>query len=559
MKRREFLQYAGWQAACLACTAGFAADRTTPARPNILWILAEDISPDLACYGTAGVQTPHLDALAAEGVRFTSAFTTSPVCSTSRSGLITGMHPGSIGAHHHRSHRSDGYVLPGPVKPITDYLRRAGYFTCNVKTAAPGVQGSGKTDWNFQTDGKVFEGTDWNQRRNGQPFFAQLSLAVTHRGGHWRNLEQQLAQLHLRPVDPAAVHIPPFYPDHEVVRRDWANYLDAIQVMDGYVGRILRRLDDEGLRDNTLVIFIGDHGRCHVRAKQWLYDGGIHIPLIVRHPAALPAGQVRDDLVSGIDIAATVLAAAGIKPPAYMQGRVFWGPTARPRQYLFAARDRCDETVDVIRCVHDQRYSYLRNFLPQRPWMAANQYKDSSYPVRDLLRRLQDEGKLSPAQRRFLAPTKPAEELYDLHADPNELVNLADSPDHREVLQRLRAALKKWILAIQDQGLIPEPILEDARLQYGNEYNILAQPSNRDLPERILAVTDLTDHGPSALPDLTKALRDPHDAVRYWAATAIGDLAADARPAAAALQVGLRDACGAVRVACARAFCRMGR
>ncbi|GAJ02266.1 unnamed protein product, partial [marine sediment metagenome] len=276
------------------------ASKTTNRKPNILWILSEDICPDLSCYGTPAVQTPNLDKLAGEGVRFTSAFTTSPVCSTSRSAMITGMYQTTIGVHHHRSHRNDGYTLPKPVRLITDYFRQARYFTANVKTAAPGVKGSGKTDFNFKFS-NAFDGSDWNQRQADQPFFAQLSISMTHRGGHWKTVREKLDN----PVDPAKVKLPPYYPDHPVARDDWATYLNSIQVMDGYVGKILQRLDDEGLSDNTVVIFIGDHGRCHVRGKQWLYDGGIHIPLIVRWPGRLKAGQVCDHLVSSIDISAT--------------------------------------------------------------------------------------------------------------------------------------------------------------------------------------------------------------------------------------------------------------
>jgi N-sulfoglucosamine sulfohydrolase len=554
MKRREFLKAAGVGTLSLALLQRMAkAAQNT--RPNILWILSEDICPDLSCYGEPAVKTPNLDQLAKEGVRFTNAFTSSPVCSTSRSAMITGMYQSSIGAHQHRSHRGDGYMLPKPVKLITDYFRQAGYFTCNVKNAAPGVRGSGKTDFNFKTEGKPFDGDDWAQRKPGQPFFAQLSISVTHRGGQWKNLDKKLPN----PVDPAKVKVRPFYPDHPIVREDWATYLNSIQMMDSYVGKILKRLDEEGLRDNTVVIFIGDHGRCMVRAKQWLYDAGIRIPLIVRWPGKLKAGQVSDDLVSGIDISATVLDIAGVKLPDYMQGRIFLGPKAKKREYIFAARDRCDETKEIIRCVHDKRYSYIRNYLSYRPWMAWNRYKDTSYPTRNLLRQLHAEGKLNADQARYMAPTKPPEELYDLKNDPYELNNLAKSPAHQDVLKRMRQAHKKWVLEIKDQGLIPEPILEDVRLKYGNEYNLLALPQNQNLLERIMALIETGEKGKSSLPELIQALQDNQDAIRYWAAIWIGNLNAEAQPAEAFLKKGIVDRCGAVRVACARAFCRMGR
>ncbi len=453
MKRRDFLKGVGLGTASLTLAGCVSTSQFFQAkdRPNILWILSEDISPDLSCYGTAAVQTPNLDKLAIHGVRYTNAFTTSPVCSASRSAMITGMYQTSVGIHHHRSHRDDGYTLPEPVRLITEYFREAGYFTANVKTAAPGVRGSGKTDFNFKFN-KPFDGSDWNQRKPGRPFFAQLSISMTHRGGHWKGLRQKLKN----PVDPAKVKLPPYYPDHPVSRDDWATYLDSIQMMDGFVGKILKRLEDEGLADNTVVIFIGDHGRCHVRGKQWLYDGGIHIPLIIRWPGKLKAGQVCDDLVSSIDISATVLKIADIEPPKYMEGRVFLGPGAKKREYIIAARDRCDETYDRIRCVRTKRYKYIRNFMPERPYTQINRYKERSYPMLPLMKELHAEGKLTPVQALFMAPRKPVEELFDLQNDPYEINNLADSSKHRPILEKMRGILDKWIEETGDKGQFPE-------------------------------------------------------------------------------------------------------
>jgi N-sulfoglucosamine sulfohydrolase len=454
MNRRDFLKSVGLGAAAMASPTRLLAVETDQDRPNILWILSEDISPDLSCYGTAGVRSPNLDELASEGIRFTNAFTTGPVCSASRSAMITGMYQTSIGAHHHRSHRDDGYALPEPVKLITEYFREAGYFTANVKTAAAGVRGSGKTDFNFQFT-NAFDGTDWNQRKAGQPFFAQLSISMTHRGGHWKNLREKLKN----PVDPAKVKLPPYYPDHPVAREDWATYLNSIQLMDEYVGKILERLNEERLTDNTVVIFIGDHGRCHVRGKQWLYDGGIHIPLIVRWRGKLKAGQVCDNLVSAIDISATVLKIAGIEPPKHIEGKVFlepvgkkiWKPVKK-RKYIIAARDRCDETIDRIRCVRTERYKYIRNFMPERPYTQINRYKERSYPVLGLMKELHAAGKLTPVQALFMAPRKPDEELYDLRNDPYEIKNLAGSAEHEKPLKKMRGILDKWIAETGDMG-----------------------------------------------------------------------------------------------------------
>jgi N-sulfoglucosamine sulfohydrolase len=457
-KRRDFLKAVGLVTAAMATPDSLFAKQKTDNRPNILWILSEDISPELSCYGTPLVQTPNLDKLAGQGIRFNNAFTTGPVCSASRSAMITGMFQTSIGAHNHRSHRDDGYTLPEPVRLITEYFRRAGYFTANVTTAAPGVKGSGKTDFNFKFE-KAFDGKDWNQRKPGQPFFAQLSISVTHRGEHWKNLPGQLKN----PVDPDKVKLPPYYPDHPIAREDWAMYLDAIQVMDGYMGKILKRLDDENIADNTVVIFIGDHGRCHVRGKQWLYDGGIHIPLLIRWPDKIKAGQVCDDLVSAIDISATILKIAGIEPPEYMEGKVFlepgtngnWRPVNK-HEYIIAARDRCDETIDRIRCVRTKQFKYIRNFLPDRPYTQRNDYKERSYPMLNLMKELYAQGKLTPVQALFMAPRKPIEELYDIKKDPYEVNNLAASPQYRQTLEKMRAILERWIEQTGDMGRFPE-------------------------------------------------------------------------------------------------------
>ncbi|MFH1716118.1 MAG: sulfatase [Planctomycetota bacterium] len=456
--RRDFLKAVGLGAAAVAVPDRLFARQTPENRPNILWILSEDISPELSCYGAQLVQTPNLDRLAGQGIRFTNAFTTAPVCSASRSAMITGMFQTTIGAHNHRSHRDDGYTLPEPVRLITEYFREAGYFTANVKTAAPGVSGSGKTDFNFKFK-NAFDGSDWNQRKAGQPFFAQLSISMTHRGAHWKNVREMLDN----PVDPDKVKLPPYYPDHPVARDDWATYLDSIQVMDQYIGKILKRLDDEGLADNTVVIFIGDHGRCHVRGKQWLYDGGIHIPLLVRWPGKLRAGQVCDDLVSAIDISATILRIAGVELPKHIEGKVFLEPdgsglwkSVANHEHIIAARDRCDETVDRIRCVRTKRYKYIRNFMPERPYTQANAYKETSYPMLNLMKELHAQGKLTPVQELFMVPRKPDEELYDLRNDPYEVNNLAASPEHQQTLKEMRDILDKWIKDTGDKGQFPE-------------------------------------------------------------------------------------------------------
>jgi arylsulfatase A-like enzyme len=444
---------------CAAMAAVFVmgTDACGADRPNILWLTAEDFGPELASYGTSQVSSPHLDRLAAEGVRYTRAYTTAPVCSASRSAFMTGMYQTTIGAHNHRSHRDDGYTLPDGVRVITGWLRDAGYFTANIRQlpANFGFKGTGKTDWNFSVTEKPFDSDDWADLKSHQPFFAQINFQETHR------------KFHAPPqADPAQVEIPPYYPDHPVTRQDWAQYLDAASELDRKAGLILDQLAADGLAENTVVVFFGDHGQAHVRGKQFCYEEGLHIPLIIRWPAGFPVpahyrpGTVDDRFIEAIDLAPTMLALAGAPKPPGMQGRVFLGDAAEPaREYAFGARDRCDETVFRLRTVRDVRYRYIRNFTPDRPFLQDNAYKERSYPVWNLLHELHAARKLTPAQEFLCQPTMPPEELYDLEADPHEIHNLAEStdPTHQQTLARLRGVLESWIEETDDQGRYPEP------------------------------------------------------------------------------------------------------
>ncbi len=433
-------------------------------RPNILWLIGEDFSPHLACYGTKEVWTPNLDQLAREGMRYTRAFTTAPVCSASRSAFITGMYQTTIGAHHHRSHRDDGHQLPAGVKIISDRMREAGYFTANLVDlpASFGFKGSGKTDWNFTYTGPRFDGQRWEELKARQPFYAQINFQETHR--KFRAPAK---------ADPAKVALPPIYPDHPIARQDWAEYLDAASELDRKIGLILKQLEADGLADNTMILFMGDHGQAHVRGKQFVYDDGLSIPLIIGWPKNFPApknfkpGTVSDQLVCSLDFTATSLALAGVKKPDAMQGRVFLGDQSEPpRQYVFGARDRCDETMFRFRTVRDARWRYIKNFMPERPFLQTNDYKERSYPVWHLIKELGVAGKLTDWQKNFyLAPTMPPEELFDMDADPQSMTNLAAStkPEHQDALKRLRAELQKWIEESNDQGRIPEPAEVTAR------------------------------------------------------------------------------------------------
>ena len=427
-------------------------------RPNILWIVADDLGTDLACYGTPLVKTPHLDGLASEGVRYTGMFSVASVCSPSRSSLITGMYPVSINSHQHRASRKDS--LAAGIRPIPEYFREQGYFVSN---GSSGNRTSfGKTDYNFVHDQQqLYDGADWSQRAPGQPFFAQIQIKYPHR---------PFTPDTINSIDPDKLVLPPTYPNTALARKDWALYLETVQLTDRHVGAILQRLEDEGLAENTIVFFFGDQGQPHVRAKQFLYDAGIHTPLIVRFPAGMraagraAAGAEDHRMVSTVDIAATTLGLAGIPLPDHLQGVDFLAADRQPRRYAFSMRDRCDEAVDRIRSVRSERFKYIRNFYPERPYTQFSAYKKSNYPVLTQMEIMYREGGLDENQRQFMADKRPAEELYDVIADPHELRNLALQPGYADTLAHYREVLDGW-LAEADHGVYPEPASEIAQAE----------------------------------------------------------------------------------------------
>jgi arylsulfatase A-like enzyme len=446
MNRRMFVTTIG---------AGFPAlvrarSGSAASRPNVLWILGDDLGVELGCYGDRLVKTPNIDRLASEGVRFTQFHTTAPVCSASRSAFNTGVYQTTTGTHNHRSHRKDGYRLPAPARLVTDRFRERGYFTCNVLDIAPGVTGTGKTDFNF-TAAKPFDGTHWNQRKAGQPFYAQVNFQAPHKGPAFVEARQRKDL-----VDPSRVELPPYYPDDPVVRDEIANYLDAVQLLDQKVGVLLEKLEQDRLLESTAIFFFGDNGRCLLRGKQWLYDYGTHVPLLVRWPGVARAGEVRDEPSIALDVTASSLAAAGIPVPDGFHGRPLFGGGGRPREFIVTARDRCDMTVDRIRAVRDRRYKYIRNFAPERPYTQWNAYIERSYPTLSVLKKRHAQGKLTPVQELFLAPRRPPVEFYDTRTDPFEVKNLAGTPEHADRIANFSRQLDTWMASTGDRGGIPE-------------------------------------------------------------------------------------------------------
>ena len=410
-------------------------------KPNILWIIADDLGADLGCYGTPHVKTSNLDDLASKGVLYQNLFTVTAVCSPSRSALITGMYPVSIDCHQHRTYAKK--PLPPGMVPITEYFRDAGYFVSNGTIRDRSRPG--KQDYNFVAE-NMYDGTDWSQRKPGEPFFSQIQIFGTHR---------EFNRDPSNPVNPDSITLPPYYPDHPLARQDWALYLENIQLVDRQVGEILNRLEQDGLMDSTIIFFFGDQGRPHVRAKQFLYDAGIHTPLIIRWPDDINREKLNQDMISNIDLPVASMALAGIEIPDYIQGKNFLDTEERKRDFIVTMRDRRDETVDRIRSVRTDQYKYIRNSYPERPYTQFNAYKKYQYPVLTLMQVMHKNGELTPLQSRFMSADRPDEELYDIKKDPFEINNLASNPEYADVLSELRIILDDWLLEA-DKGTYPE-------------------------------------------------------------------------------------------------------
>ena len=527
---------------CIWCVHG------APSGPNILWIVAEDINPHLRCYGDTNAVTPHLDRFASSALRYRTCWSTAPVCAPARTALITGVYPNSSGGEHMRSEA----VMPSFMKMYPTLLRERGYYCVN----------NAKEDYNLTKPTNVWHESSkkahYRNRQPGQPFFAAFNIETTH--------ESQIrARPHALQHDPMAMRLPAYHPDTPEARHDWAQYYDKITAMDAIAGRHLRELEEAGLAEDTIVFFYGDNGSGMPRSKRWPYNSGLHVPLIIRvpekfrnlAPADYRPGGVSERLVSFVDFAPTLLSLAGVKPPDWMQGRAFMGTYAQePTQVLHGLRGRMDERYDLVRSARNERFVYVRQFMPHRIYGQFIHYMFQT-PTTRIWKQLYDEGKLAPPQT-FFWETKPPEELYDLQADPDEVRNLAGSPAHQAVLEQMRAAVREQALRVRDLGFLPEAE-RHRRVGNGAPYGFGHDPERYPL-ERILAMAELAS---SLKPDPGSAFRaglnDPEPGVRYWAALGLlmrGERAVTA--AADALRRALKDESPSVRVAAAEALGRFG-
>jgi N-sulfoglucosamine sulfohydrolase len=549
-----------------------AAKASRPERPNILWITAEDICPNLGCYGDPDAVTPNLDRFAAEGVRFRSCFSIHPCCSPSRAALATSVYPTRLGTFQHRAKM---WVNPDVVQCFPTLLRAAGYYTFNGSRG-----GSAKLDYNFAPKDKPWDRVgskdiEWRHRADGQPFFGQINLGCTHQSQYGlrppgtrppanaKATRAVAARVH----DPATVHVPRYHPDTPAVREIWAEYHDRITQMDGQFDTLVQMLAEDGLAENTIVFFFGDNGHGIPGGKIWLWDQGPHVPLIVRFPrkwthlAPASPGTVSDRLVSFLDFAPTVLSLAGVKVPDCMQGTLFLGSSAAPApRYLFAARDFHDGAdFDTSRMVRDERFHYIRNFMPHLGWDAIQYSWERAPFMLEEWRQAAEAGKLESGTRQacFFCRSKPVEELYETATDPDQMHNLAGDAQHWETLQRMRAACERWMLENRDLGLLSQYELY-VRSEKDSPVEMGADPARLPMRQLLDAANLANRCDPVAMAQLCELLKADDGAVRRWGAIGLLALHEQAAPAAGNLLGALKDSAPDVRLTAAEALCGLG-
>ena len=461
--------------------------------PNILWLVSEDINPQLGCYGDSYAQTPNLDRFAARSLRYDKCWSTAPVCAPARTALISGVFPTSTGSEHMRSMTP----MPDFMRMYPQLLRERGYYCVN----------NAKEDYNLGKGGKIWDASSktahYKNRSPGQPFFAAFNMEITHES-------QVRKRPHTFKHDPAKAPLPPYHPDTPEVRLDWAQYYDNITTMDGIAARHLKELEEAGLADDTIVFFYGDNGAGLPRHKRWPYNSGLRVPLIVHIPEKFKhlapkdykPGGATDRLVGFVDFAPTLLSIAGVKAPDWMQGHAFMGAfDTPPQKYQHGFRGRMDERYDMVRSVRNDRYIYIRNYMPH---LIYGQYLDYMFqtPTTRIWKQLYDDGKLKAPQT-FFWQTKPAEELYDLQADPSEVNNLVNSTPHAAVLAELRQAQRDHLLKIRDVGFLTESEM-DRRARGTTRYE-MAHDDNKYPLQKISSMADLAS---SLKPEVLPSFRE---------------------------------------------------
>ncbi len=515
--------------------------------PNIVWLVSEDNSALLGCYGDEFATTPNLDQLASQGFLYTHAYANAPVCAPARNTIITGVYANSNGNQHMRSF----YPKSEVVRTYPEFLRESGYYCTN----------NSKTDYNTNTidPNEIWDESSnqahYKNRAPGQPFFAIFNTGISHESSiHLPNNELRHS--------PEEVPIPPYHPATPEIKHDWAQYYDKVEEMDAWVGKKLQELEDAGLAENTIVFYYGDHGGVLARSKRYVYETGTRVPFIIRipkkfkhlFPAKKPGSEI-DRLISFVDLAPTLLSLTGIPVPEFMQGDAFLGSqkTSDP-EYAYMFRDRMDERYDMSRAVRDKKYRYIRNYMPYRIYGQRLEFLWRAPSVRSWEQAFLN-GECNEIQSIFWN-TKPVEELYDTENDPWEVNNLASDPAYSEVLKRMRTANREWVGRIKDTGFIPEADRVD-RAGENSMYDYL-RSSNTDLKAIMEAAESATLGKKENLALLQSFLKSDESAIRYWGATGLLILGSEAQPAKYDLIATLSDKSVNVVTVAAEALYNLG-
>jgi len=493
-----------------------------PEKPNIVWIVAEDITTMLGCYGDPNAYTPNLDAFSKKSVKFTNAYATAPVCAPSRSCIITGEYSTSLGSQHLRSE----VKIPKTVVPFPKYLKEAGYYVTN----------NDKEDYNF-VDTTIWHESSkkahWKNRREGQPFFSVFNIGITHQSGIFGDdstYQERISKYasRIKTVDPETLKLAPYFPESPTIRKLWARYYTNVQVMDMQFEERMAELENAGLLENTIVFYYSDHGTGMPRAKRALYDSGLKIPLLVYVPEKyadklnMKAGTTNDRMVSFLDFAPTILELAGVEIPESLNGTPFISTKQLvDKDYVFGTSDRVDEAYEMARTVRTKKFRYVRNFLPYTPLLQPNFYSDKSEIMKELSR-FKDNSDLTLAQQTLFQPKRQPEELYDVENDPNEINNLAADPKYKQILEEMRTKLRHEILTSFDTGLMPEP--EMTRLaQNSTPFEITRNQEIFPIQD-ILDACDLIIKPNVTTDEILQKLKHKNGFVRYWAIVSVESL-----------------------------------
>ena len=529
-------------------------------RPNILWISLEDITPMMGCYGDAYARTPAFDKLAKDGVRYTNAHSIAPVCSVSRSSIITGMYPTSLGTHHHRSNVG---APPAFVKMLPNILSAAGYYTTN----------NAKKDYNIRGDRwhESSRKAHWRNRADKtQPFFSVFNYEACHSSitkiSEDVIVRQRLHRLHPNDFhDPASAPVPPYHPDVPEFRKAWSRYYDAVTQVDYQAGALIAELKEDGLWDNTVIFVWADHGVGMPRGKHNAWEQGTHVPLIVRFPkkyqqrAPAKPGSTIDGLVTLMDLGPSTLALAGIDTPSWMHGQPLLCKThdgaPHHRAYVVGMRDRLDSRYEMVRTIRDRRFRYQRNYYPHLPFKPYEDYEFNAPLLRKWVALARD-GKLTGPQAMLNLRFKPIEELYDSQDDPHLIYNRIDDPQYTEVVHRMRNRLRNWMLETRDLGLLEETDALERAVSHDSHWDLAQSLENY---ERVLDTADLQVRGKAATAELLDRAKDADPTSRFWAMVGLVTLQSDADEVVAALREATRDTSVSVRITAAEGLFNLRR